>query len=190
MSRRIDVELTSQNDDGIWTWRAAGAKQPKGTLDGSLLYSGASVGDVCRADADFEIDGIFITAVLPPKGRSGRPDDERIELLGSSTEFQGVTTQLAKKGRSGKKRNDRRRNDGKERKPKGAGRERDDKGRKGSRDAKPRKPKADAPSKPKPKPHHRTNHLPHTQVVQAAGVHHHDNYSGANHIHVQTSCDC
>ena len=79
MSRRIDVELTSQNDDGIWTWRAAGAKQPKGTLDGSLLYSGASVGDVCRADADFEIDGIFITAVLPPKGRSGRPDDERIE---------------------------------------------------------------------------------------------------------------
>ncbi|HBU39030.1 MAG TPA: hypothetical protein DEB59_01095 [Acidimicrobiaceae bacterium] len=151
MSRRIDVELTSQNDDGIWTWRAAGAKQPKGTLDGSLLYSGASVGDVCRADADFEIDGIFITAVLPPKGRSGRPDDERIELLGSSTEFQGVTTQLAKKGRSGKKRDGRRRNDGKERKPKGAGRERDDKGRKGSRDAKPRKPKADTPSKPKPK---------------------------------------
>ena len=151
MSRRIDVELTSQNDDGIWTWRAAGAKQPKGTLDGSLLYSGASVGDVCRADADFEIDGIFITAVLPPKGRSGRPDDERIELLGSSTEFQGVTTQLAKKDRSGKKRDGRRRNDGKERKPKGTGRERDDKGRKGSRDAKPRKPKADAPSKPKPK---------------------------------------
>ena len=80
MSRRIEVELTSQRDDGTWTWRAAGAKQPKGTLEGDVLYPGAGVGDVCRADADFEIDGIFITAVLPPKGRSGRPDDERIEL--------------------------------------------------------------------------------------------------------------
>ena len=151
MSRRIDVELTSQSDDGTWTWRAAGAKQPKGTLDGGLLYSGASVGDVCRADADFEIDGIFITAVLPPKGRSGRPDDERIELLGSTTEFQGVTTQLAKKGRSGKKRDGRRHDDGKRNKPRGANRDRDNKDRKTRRDDKPRKPKADTPAKPKPK---------------------------------------
>ena len=151
MSRRIDVELTSQSDDGTWTWRAAGAKQPKGTLDGALLYSGAAVGDVCRAEADFEIDGIFITAVMPAKGRSGRPDDERIELLGSTTEFQGVTTQLAKKGRSGKKKDGRRRDDGKKNRAKGAGRDRDGKGRKAPRDDKPRKPKADAPAKPKAK---------------------------------------
>ena len=151
MSRRIDVELTSQSDDGTWTWRAAGAKQPKGTLDGALLYSGAAVGDVCRAEADFEIDGIFITAVMPAKGRSGRPDDERLELLGSTTEFQGVTTQLAKKGRSGKKKDGRRRDGGKKDRAKGAGRDRDSKGRKAARDEKPRKPKADAPAKPKPK---------------------------------------
>ncbi len=151
MSRRIDVELTSQSDDGTWTWRAAGAKQPKGTLDGALLYSGAAVGDVCRAEADFEIDGIFITAVMPAKGRSGRPDDERIELLGSTTEFQGVTTQLAKKGRSGKKKDGRRRDDGKKNRAKGAGRDRDGKGRKASRDDKTTKTKADAPAKPKPK---------------------------------------
>ena len=44
MSRRIEVELTSQRDDGTWTWRAAGAKEPKGTLDGDLLYNGASSG--------------------------------------------------------------------------------------------------------------------------------------------------
>ena len=100
MSRRIEVELTSQRDDGTWTWRAAGAKQPKGSLDGTLLYDGASVGDVCRADADFEIDGIFVTSVLPPKGRSGRPDDERIELIGGEKEVAGVTTQLARKGLS------------------------------------------------------------------------------------------
>ncbi|MEC7916424.1 MAG: hypothetical protein VX963_09135 [Actinomycetota bacterium] len=151
MSRRIDVELTSQNDDGSWTWRAAGAKQPKGTLDGALLYNGASVGDVCRADADFDVDGIFVTAVLPPKGRSGRPDDERIELLGSGTEFQAVTTQLAKKSRSGKRNDGRRRSDRKKSKRDVDSRNKDDKGRRNNRDNKARKPKTEAPAKPKPK---------------------------------------
>ena len=101
MSRRIEVELTSQQDDGNWTWRAAGAKQPKGVVDGALLYDGVSVGDVVRADADFEIDGIFVTNVMPPKGRSGRPVDERIELLDSGGQFEAVTTQLAKGRRGG-----------------------------------------------------------------------------------------
>jgi len=151
MSRRIDVELTSQNEDGTWTWRAAGAKQPKGTLDGGLLYSGASVGDVCRADADFEIDGIFITAVLPPKGRSGRPDDERIELLGSGADFQAVTTQLAKKSRSGKRSDGRRRADRKKGKRDGDNRGKEDKGRRKNSDSKARKPKTETPPKPKPK---------------------------------------
>ena len=109
MSRRIEVELTSQRDDGTWTWRAAGAKQPKGTLDGGLLYTGAAIGDVCRAEADFEIDGIFVTAVLPPKGRSGRPEDERIEIKGAEQKFEAVTTQLAKKGRSQKRKGGKRR---------------------------------------------------------------------------------
>ncbi|MDG2111183.1 MAG: hypothetical protein P8N02_01055, partial [Actinomycetota bacterium] len=96
MSRRIEVELTSQRDDGTWTWRAAGAKQPKGVVDGTLLYDGVAVGDVVRADADFEIDGIFVTSVMPPKGRSGKPAAERIEIVGSGREFEAVTTQLAK----------------------------------------------------------------------------------------------
>jgi hypothetical protein len=68
MPRRIEVELTSARDDGTWTWRAAGARQPKGSLEGSLLYAGAKVGDVVRADADFDIDGITIISVLPPRG--------------------------------------------------------------------------------------------------------------------------
>ena len=38
MSRRIELELTSRRDDGTWTWRAAGAKKPKGELDGALLF--------------------------------------------------------------------------------------------------------------------------------------------------------
>jgi hypothetical protein len=101
MSRRIEVELTSSREDGTWTWRAAGAKQPKGDLQGSLLYDGAKVGDVVRADADFNIDGIVIVAVLPPKG--ARKEPERIEIIGSpKRDDQLVTTQLAPKGRGGR----------------------------------------------------------------------------------------
>src|SRR5918992_804670 len=72
MPRRIEVELTSARDDGSWTWRAAGARQPKGVLDGSLLPGGAKVGDVLRADAEFDVDGITVVAVLPP--REARPE--------------------------------------------------------------------------------------------------------------------
>ena len=94
MSRRIDVELTSSRTDGTWTWRAAGARQPKGELDGTLLYDGAKVGDVVRAEADFAIDGISIIAVLPPKGARAEP--ERLEILGPSARDEpGVTTVLA-----------------------------------------------------------------------------------------------
>jgi hypothetical protein len=80
MARRIDIELTSSRDDGTWTWRAAGAKQPKGTLDAGVLYRDAKVGDVVRAEADFEVEGITILSVTPP--RSKQSDTARIEYLG------------------------------------------------------------------------------------------------------------
>ena len=44
MSRRIEVELTSRRDDGTWTWRAAGAREPKGLVDAALLPAEFSVG--------------------------------------------------------------------------------------------------------------------------------------------------
>ncbi len=69
MSSRIEIELTSQRPDGTWTWRAAGAKEPKGTLDGSILYEGAKTGDIVRAEVVFEIDGINVEAVYPPKAK-------------------------------------------------------------------------------------------------------------------------
>ncbi|MCY3608681.1 MAG: hypothetical protein OXG57_09575 [Acidimicrobiaceae bacterium] len=103
MSRRLEVELTSRRDDGSWTWRAAGAKQPKGVLDGELLPPGAGEGDVLRVDADFEVDGIFVTQVLPPKARSGKPPAERIELIGSPDRAAGTTT-TRMAGRGGRKR--------------------------------------------------------------------------------------
>jgi hypothetical protein len=96
MARRIDIELTSRGDDGTWTWRAPGARQPRGALDGSLLPDGARVGDVLRADAEFEIDGIVITSVQPPKAdtRLARAG-ERIELLSSEKDAGGVSVVLA-----------------------------------------------------------------------------------------------
>ena len=80
MSRRIELELTSARQDGNWTWRAAGAREPRGVLDGGLLPAGSKVGDVLRAEADFDVDGITVTSVMAPKG--ARKEPERIELLG------------------------------------------------------------------------------------------------------------
>jgi hypothetical protein len=94
VSRRIDIELTSAQPDGTWTWRAAGARQPKGVLDGQVLYEGAKAGDVVRAEADFEIEGITIVSVIAPKEKK-RAEPERIELLTpSGPAVGGVTTQL------------------------------------------------------------------------------------------------
>src|SRR5438094_1256991 len=80
MSRRIDIELTSSRNDGTWTWRAAGARQPKGVLDGSLLTSNAKVGDVLRVEAEQNIEGINVTSILPSKAKS--PEPERLEMIG------------------------------------------------------------------------------------------------------------
>ncbi len=95
MSRRIDVELTSVRDDGTWTWRAAGARQPKGELDGSLVPQGTTVGDVVRAEAEFYVDGITIVSILPPKQSRREPD--RLELIGPTRQEPLVTTRLSGK---------------------------------------------------------------------------------------------
>src|SRR5271170_5269677 len=97
MSRRIEIELTSARPDGTWTWRAAGALQPRGVLDGQLLYPEAKAGDVLRAEADFEIDGISIVSVVAPKLKK-RTEAERIQLISPAAPAGGVTTQLV--GRS------------------------------------------------------------------------------------------
>ncbi|MGI9034142.1 MAG: hypothetical protein ACR2HY_10820, partial [Acidimicrobiales bacterium] len=65
---RIDIELTSSQPDGTWTWRAAGARQPKGVLDGSLLDAGARAGGVPRAECGVDLDGTRVASFLasPP----------------------------------------------------------------------------------------------------------------------------
>ena len=96
MARKIDIELTSARSDGTWTWRVAGAKQPKGVLDGPLLPEGAKVGDVLRAEAEFELEGTVITSVQAAPGK--RPDPERLHLLTDARPFEPVITTLVPKG--------------------------------------------------------------------------------------------
>jgi len=96
MARRIDIELTSQRPDGSWTWRAPGARQPRGDVASELVPNGVKVGDVLRADAEFDLDGIVITAVLSQRP-AARSDDERnrIEVLGPGRGESGVSVTLA-----------------------------------------------------------------------------------------------
>jgi hypothetical protein len=116
--RRIEIELTSARPDGTWTWRAAGAREPKGVLDGGLLHEGAKAGDVLRAEAEFELEGIVITSVAAPK-TDNRQEAQRIEIVGPGRpEGPGVTTQLV--GRSDRR--DRRRDDDDRRRERGPGR--------------------------------------------------------------------
>ncbi|MDQ2827293.1 MAG: hypothetical protein M3Y04_10115 [Actinomycetota bacterium] len=86
---RIDIELTSTRPDGTWTWRAAGARQPKGVLAASVLHDGAKVGDVVKAEADFDLEGINVTSVTAPKARKSAT--ETLPILGSGKEEQLVT---------------------------------------------------------------------------------------------------
>src|SRR5438552_4158928 len=135
MSRRIDIELTSSRDDGTWTWRAAGAKQPKGLLDGNLLYPGAKTGDVVRVEAEFEIDGITITSVLPPKEKRAEP--ERLEVIGPPRVHQPVTSSLVPKSERPRRDRDRDRD-----------RPRGDRPEQPDRDRQSRRPRRDQTERP------------------------------------------
>ena len=157
MSRRLEIELTSERPDGSWTWRAAGAKQPKGEMDAGLLPSGSKVGDVLRADAEFLVDGIDIVGVLAPKAVRKQP--ELLEIIGSGRSEPGVTTQLVgKRGRDGD-RGDRGgrggRRDGGDRRDRrdSAGRgDRSGRAERGDRSDRPSRPRTSpVPERPKPK---------------------------------------
>ena len=98
---RIDIELTSSRPDGTWTWRAAGARQPKGVLAASVLHEGAKVGDLLKAEADFDLDGINVTSVAAPKTKIKKAAPEVLPLLGSGKEEALVTHSPLKPEREG-----------------------------------------------------------------------------------------
>lgn len=154
MPRRIDIELTSSRDDGTWTWRAAGAKEPRGTIAGSLLAAGAKVGDELRVDADFFVDGIQITGVVPSKGT--RQEPERLELLAVATDEPMVTSTLTSRSRDdrGPRREGGRREGGRREGPR-----REGEGRGGERRGGERGERADRPER-KERPPRRTRPEP------------------------------
>jgi hypothetical protein len=174
MPRRIEVELTSERADGTWTWRAAGAKQPKGEVASELLFAGAKVGDVVRAEADFDIDGITIVSVQAPKEKA-RNEPERIEVVGTVRTEPGVTTALVEKnrrrerGERGGRDHDRNR-DGRRGKPRDG--ERRERRSEGSDERRERRPRTERPPRPpveaKPKPKRLRPARTHRQAVVAA----------------------
>ncbi len=122
MSRRIEIELTSQRPDGSWTWRAAGAREPKGELSGDLISFAASVGDELTVEAEFHMDGIEIIEVFEAKEK--RPMPETLEILGSGRDQPLVTTQLVSNRKNrGRDRGDR--GEGQDRRGRGDRKDRD-----------------------------------------------------------------
>lgn len=104
VARRLEIELTSNRGDGSWTWRAVGAKKPKGDVDGSLIPDGVVVGDVVKVEAEADLDGVVITEVFAPKASRKQP--QLLEFLGSGSDGPLVTTHLAPKGRGRSRRPD------------------------------------------------------------------------------------
>jgi len=108
VSRRIEIEITSLNGD-VATWRAAGAKLPKGTLSAALVQGGAIVGNVYRADVENYMDGIEVISVLPPKTASPLdPRKERLEIIVKENTGPDVVVTYAPKGRGGRRDGERR----------------------------------------------------------------------------------
>jgi len=124
MSRRIEIELTSTRPDGTWTWRAAGAREPKGVLEATVLPGPSKVGDIFRADVETELDGTRVLSVSTIKGKADKGG--LLEILPSSKDFEPVTQQLAKRDRN----------------------DRGDRGDRGDRrDRPPRRPDGDRPAR-------------------------------------------
>ncbi len=107
MPRRIEIEITSLQGD-VATWRAAGAKMPKGVLNVDLVPGGPVVGSVYRADVEQYMEGLEVISVMPPKTASPLdPRKERIELLPSTKPVPDVVVTYASKGRGPRRDSDR-----------------------------------------------------------------------------------
>ena len=171
MSRRLDIEITSLNGETA-TWRAAGAKLPKGVLDVALVPGGAVVGGVYRADIEQYMEGIEVLSVTAPRAASPLdPRNERLEIIPAVAKGPDVIVTYAPKGRGPRRDGDRDtarrdgpRRDGAKRPARPAGRERVATDRPesdrpssprserptGARSGRPAGPRADRPSGPRP----------------------------------------
>ena len=169
MPRRIEIELTSASPDGSWTWRAAGARNPKGVVDASVLPDGSKVGDELKVEVEQMLDGMEIISVVQGRQKAERTD--LLELLVDDKPFEAVIETRAKRGRGerrgrdddrggGRGRDGDKRGRGRDGDSRGRGRDGDSRGRGRDGDSErtdrpPRKPRFEAPpevpQRPKPK---------------------------------------
>ncbi|MCK4176639.1 hypothetical protein [Aciditerrimonas ferrireducens] len=98
MATRMEIELTSRRDDGTWTWRAAGARQPKGVVEPDLVPADAAVGTRFRAEVEPGLDGVAIVHLAPLlRGEDRHDGAQRLEILGSGRVQAGVSVRLARR---------------------------------------------------------------------------------------------
>jgi hypothetical protein len=100
VARRIEIELTSKLDDGRYTWRAAGAREPRGTLLADIVPTSVKIGEVLRAEVESGIDGVDVLSIVPRKEPS--PLDlrgELVERIAPVAPESGVQVTLVPKGR-------------------------------------------------------------------------------------------
>lgn len=97
MSRRIEIELTSNKGDGTWTWRAAGAREPRGLISAEMIPKGAGINSVFTAEVQSDMDGIVVLAVIESEDTRMAP--ETIEVLGTGKRSAGVNFKGGGRGR-------------------------------------------------------------------------------------------
>lgn len=97
MSRRIEIELTSNKGDGTWTWRAAGAREPRGLISAEMIPKGAGISSVFTAEVQSDMDGIVVLAVIESEDTRTAP--ETIEVLGTGKRSAGVNFKGGGRGR-------------------------------------------------------------------------------------------
>ena len=97
MSRRIEIELTSNKGDGTWTWRAAGAREPRGLISTEMIPKGAGISSVFTAEVQSDMDGIVVLAVIESEDTRTAP--ETIEVLGTGKRSAGVNFKGGGRGR-------------------------------------------------------------------------------------------
>lgn len=148
MSRRLDIELTSKREDGSWTWRAAGAREPKGVVESHLVPAGSNVKDTLRAEVETDLDGTRVLSIQNQKQKQARTG--LLEFIPNDKPFEPVTQTSSKsRGPGDKKRGPRRDTPRSGERPGHKG------GDRPNRERRPARPRFEAPpelpQRPKPK---------------------------------------
>lgn len=102
MANHIEIEITSKRSDGSFTWRAKGAKEPKGVVDPVIVGVDTVVGEVFKAEFESWLDGVQIVSAIKSSKKIGSSND--IEILGPRQFKAGVTATLIAKKQQNKAR--------------------------------------------------------------------------------------